>query len=171
VQQFYEHYGCLPPRAIVDEKGKPLLSWRVLLLPYLGQTRLFHLFHLDEPWDSEYNAKLIPYMPLDYAPSQPGLPLGRTTIKALAGSSTPFPDDRLGYYHDLKEESANVLLCVEVDKAGAVGWTKPEDLVAADGTDWRSQLHKKRVEGQECFHGLLGDGEFYTLPVGVSTGH
>jgi hypothetical protein len=51
--------GCLPPAAITDQTGKPLLSWRVALLPYLDSVELHQKFHLDEPWDSPHNLSLV----------------------------------------------------------------------------------------------------------------
>ena len=59
--------STLPPAAICDKRGKPLLSWRVLILPYLEQDALFKEFKLDEPWDSEHNKKLLKKMPKVYA--------------------------------------------------------------------------------------------------------
>ena len=52
--------------AIVDKKGKKLLSWRVQILPYIEQDNLYKQFKLDEPWDSEHNKKLIRQMPRIY---------------------------------------------------------------------------------------------------------
>src|SRR5262245_25073160 len=49
-----------PTAAIRDKKnGKPLLSWRVAILPYLEDQTIYGEFHLDEPWDSEHNQKLL----------------------------------------------------------------------------------------------------------------
>src|SRR5262249_32558111 len=52
-----------PPQAIQHERGRALLSWRVALLPYLGEAELYKQFHLDEPWDSAHNKQLIAQMP------------------------------------------------------------------------------------------------------------
>ena len=61
-----------PPAAIRDKDGKPLLSWRVAVLPFIedssfgvakGGQPLYNEFHLDEPWDSEHNKALIAKMP------------------------------------------------------------------------------------------------------------
>ena len=52
----YQHeHGTLPPAYTVDADGKPLHSWRVLLLPYLGESELYGQLRLDEPWDSRHN--------------------------------------------------------------------------------------------------------------------
>ncbi len=65
-QAHMEHgaaFGQLPEPAITDKEGKPLLSWRVSLLPFLDQEALYKQFKLDEPWDSPNNKKLIAKMP------------------------------------------------------------------------------------------------------------
>ena len=62
------HKHWLPPAAICNKKGKPLLSWRVAILPQLGYQNLYEQFKLDEPWDSEHNKKLLEKMPKVYAP-------------------------------------------------------------------------------------------------------
>jgi RNA polymerase sigma factor (sigma-70 family) len=64
---YHDTMGHLPPPAIVDRDGKPLLSWRVALLPFLEQDNLYKQFHLDEPWDSPHNRKLVAHMPAVYA--------------------------------------------------------------------------------------------------------
>jgi RNA polymerase sigma factor (sigma-70 family) len=62
------HQGHLPSAATVGRNGKALLSWRVELLPYLGEGELYNQFKRDEPWDSPHNRKLLSKMPAVYAP-------------------------------------------------------------------------------------------------------
>ena len=56
------------PAAVISKDNKPLLSWRVALLPYLGEKSLYYKFHLDEPWNSPHNKVLLDQMPDVYAP-------------------------------------------------------------------------------------------------------
>jgi RNA polymerase sigma factor (sigma-70 family) len=56
---YHDTHGAFPTSAIYSKDGKPLLSWRVALLPFLGEDNLYKQFHLDEPWDSEHNKKLL----------------------------------------------------------------------------------------------------------------
>jgi len=63
---YMEQHGRLPPAAICDAKGRPLLSWRVALLPFIAQGELYRQFKLDEPWDSPHNIKLLDQMPATY---------------------------------------------------------------------------------------------------------
>src|ERR1700694_3210717 len=60
--------GRFPPAVVYGKDGKPLLSWRVLILPHMNQDELYKQFKLDEPWDSANNLPLLAKMPPDYAP-------------------------------------------------------------------------------------------------------
>ncbi len=82
-------YGTFPPPAIYGKDGKPLLSWRVAILPYLDQDTLYKQFHLDEPWDSPHNRKLLTSMPRVYA--IPGKKeVDKTFYQVFVGESTIF---------------------------------------------------------------------------------
>src|SRR2546421_177216 len=68
---FHNHagtYNSKLPSDILDKSGKPLLSWRVAILPFIEEDNLYKQFKLDEPWDSDHNKKLIERMPKLYAP-------------------------------------------------------------------------------------------------------
>jgi hypothetical protein len=121
----HKHY---PPAASVDKNGKPLLSWRVLILPYLDQNDLYRQFKLDEPWDSEHNKKLIEKMPDVYrVPALPSLPDHSTTYFVPVGKETVFHDDQGTPTKDIRDGVSNTILIVEADADQAVIWTKPVD--------------------------------------------
>src|SRR6185295_12482568 len=67
MQNHHSVYKAFPARAKLDNDGKPLLSWRVLVLPFIEEKALYNEFHLDEPWDSEHNKPLVEKMPKLYA--------------------------------------------------------------------------------------------------------
>jgi len=124
----HEHKG-FPPRATSGPDGKPLLSWRVLILPYLEQQTLFQQFHLNEPWDSPHNRTLIAKMPAVYR-----LPLsslkdpGKTNYVVPVGPGTVFGGKDAPKISDIKDGVSSTILAVEVDDQHAVTWTKPDDL-------------------------------------------
>src|SRR6266496_1344673 len=42
--------GKHPPGIVYDIDARPLHSWRVLILPFLGEEELFKRFKLNQPW-------------------------------------------------------------------------------------------------------------------------
>jgi hypothetical protein len=120
-----------PPAALRDDKGNPLLSWRVLILPFLGEKELFDRFKLDEPWDSPHNLELLPLMPTVFAPPpNRGVPCGpyETFYQGFVGPGTIFEDRPEGVtYRQLINGSHNTILVAEAGEP--VPWTKPADLV------------------------------------------
>ena len=129
------------PAAITDADGRPLLSWRVAILPYVEEKALYDDFHLDEPWDSEHNRSLIPRMPTVYAcPSAPPLAAGMTRYLLLDGPGAGFERDKQRQgegaaarirgirMKDLVQGASNTILIVEAPADRAVEWTKPEEL-------------------------------------------
>jgi RNA polymerase sigma factor (sigma-70 family) len=117
--------GSGPPGAGRDRRA--LLSWRVALLPYLGEQDLFRQFHLEEPWDSPHNKPLLNKMPWVYA--APGVttrePNG-TFYQVFVGPHAAFEKHEVMGFANITDGTSNTLLIVEA--ASAVPWTKPEDL-------------------------------------------
>ena len=101
------------------------LSWRVHLLPFLGENRIYDQFHLDEPWDSEHNKTLIEKMPDIYAVEGVEEP-GHTTYHVFVGEDAPFADDREGPgIRSFTDGTSNTLLVVRAGPETADPWTKP----------------------------------------------
>jgi hypothetical protein len=119
-------YGHFPTQASYDKNGKPLLSWRVHVLPYIDQNELYEQFHLDEPWDSPHNRKLIEKMPQAYASPSVGDLGGKTVYLGIAGEGMMFGKNKIGF-GQITDGSSNTVLMVEADPSRAVEWTKPED--------------------------------------------
>jgi RNA polymerase sigma factor (sigma-70 family) len=116
----------LPPAAIYKD-GKPLLSWRVAILPYLDQQALYNKFHLDEPWDGPHNKSLLDQMPAVYAPTSDGGALGHEThYQVFTGPGTLFSGDEGTKITDVPDGMGWTILVAQA--ARPVPWTKPEDL-------------------------------------------
>ena len=125
----HDDKGSFPAAASHDADGSPLLSWRVHLLPYLEQEPLYKQFHLDEPWDSPHNKKLIAKIPPVYRMLKPdAAKQGMTRCLAPVGENTAFSGKTGLALKEIKGGSTNTIIIVEVAADGAVPWTKPVDL-------------------------------------------
>jgi Protein of unknown function (DUF1559) len=116
------------PAAAIRKDGKPLLSWRVALLPFLDEQGLYDKFHLDEPWDSPHNKPLLDQMPDIYAPVTRKEDESRhsTYYQVFTGPGALFGGDDGTSLAEIKD-GANLTIMI-VEEARPVPWTKPEDL-------------------------------------------
>ncbi len=148
--------GCLPPAAIADRNGRPLLSWRVLIIPYLDEAATVYAnLHLDEPWDSPHNLAFLEKMPTVYAcPSDREHPPGMTGYQVIVGPETPFrPDYRPVRFEEITDGTTNTLLVGESRRL--VPWTRPDDLSPGMATLPEMGLGGNHVNGSNA---LFGDG-------------
>lgn len=121
---YHDVYGHLPPAAR-HEDDQPLLSWRVLLLPYLGEEELFRAFRLDEPWDSPHNRPLAERVPEVFRTSAAA---GQTNFLAVAGEGTAFPGAQPAKLGQVRDGLSQTVLVVCLEGRPGVPWTAPQDL-------------------------------------------
>ena len=136
LHNYHDKHGALPPLYTVDDEGKPLHSWRVLILPYIEQRSLYEQIRLDEPWDSEHNRQFHDQMPIIYrCPSMSlGNPRKDCSYSAIAGGSF-VPAKEAGSVLGLKLEEftsglSNTLAIFEV--AEPFCWMNPTADVSLD---------------------------------------
>ncbi len=131
-----------------------MLSWRVFILPYIDQQDLYKQFHLDEPWDSEHNKKLLAKMPKTYASASDEKTLKdhTTYYQGLVGKGAFFEGKKGFRIADITDGLSNTLMIVEASKA--VPWTKPEDIPY----DPAKPLPKLAHASPKGFLTCLGDG-------------
>ena len=139
MHSYQDAMGTFPPAATCDANGKPLLSWRVAILPYIEQASLYNQFKLDEPWDGPNNSKLLSSMPKIYLmPGDTTAPPGYTYYRVFVGHGAAFDPPRPAKgpnefglsggvrITDFPDGKANTILVVEAGQA--VPWTKPDEL-------------------------------------------
>jgi RNA polymerase sigma factor (sigma-70 family) len=144
-----------PAAAIVSRDGTPLLSWRVTILPYLGESEkaLYAQFKLAEPWDSPHNKALLAKMPKVYFPlvSKEG-EKNVTYYQGFVGGGALFEIDKTVNLNTVNDGTSNTLMFVEA--LTPVPWTKPEDLSFAAG----NQLPKLGGQFKDGFVAATADG-------------
>jgi hypothetical protein len=157
-------YRELPAPAITGDSGKPLLSWRVKILPFIEQQELYQQFRLDEPWDSPHNLRLVDEMPSTFEDPSAPAPPGHTVFKLPRAVGSPF--EKVGEprkFRDMLDGLSNTLMVVETDVKDAVPWTKPDDW----NVDPSQPLLGTGRAHQGGFHVLMSDGavKFVTLSI------
>ena len=123
---YHDAFKAFPPTFSVDANGKPLHSWRVLILPFIEQTALYDGIKLDEPWDSEHNKQFHNVnVPTYQCPDRKDLEPGMTTYSVVVGKETPFGTDGKGNgLGQIADGTSNTFLIVE--RATPVCWMCPD---------------------------------------------
>jgi hypothetical protein len=125
LHSYHDTHRKWPPAVVTDKLGKPLYSWRVLLLPFLEQNELYKQFKLDEPWDSPANRQLLEKRPPCYWQSGDEPP-GTTRYQAIVGRGTAWERPDLTFQHGFPDGTGNTIMVVEA--ANPAPWSKPADL-------------------------------------------
>jgi hypothetical protein len=150
---YHDAYGHFPPAAVLGKDGKPLISWRVLVLPYVAERKLFKQFKLDEPWDSTHNKALLPQMPAVFRSKRPkpGMPF-ETYFQVFTGRRTMFDRAEGRSLGEITDGTSNTIMIAEGTEL--VPWTKPAELVY----DPTRPVPRLGGPFQRGFHATFADG-------------
>jgi hypothetical protein len=162
MHNYMDAMGAFPTAAIYDKNEKPLLSWRVAILPYIEQEDLYKEFHLDEPWDSAHNKKLLDKMPKIYmVPAQAEKAdkekPTKTHYRVFHGKGAAFEGTTGLKIGDFTDGTSNTIMVVEAEEA--VPWTKPDELTF----DPKKDPPKVGLKDAEKFNAGFADGSVRTL--------
>jgi hypothetical protein len=123
---FYHDANGHFPNNTADAKANLLLSWRVLLLPYVEQEELYKQFKLDEAWDGPNNKKLIEKMPAIFEIPLAKTAKGETHYRGFSGTGALFEKGKKIHLRNMTDGSSNTAMIVEAEKPCV--WTRPDDL-------------------------------------------
>lgn len=152
---YEKDHGTLPPAFTVDGNGKTLHSWRVLILPYVGQQELYDQLKLDEPWDSPHNKKYWNAdVPCYRCPSDSNASSGQTTYSVIVGAEAAF-DGSEGKRLDLFGPTSGSLILV-AERLKPIGWMDPTNEIplslADKGINVKDPSTGKKVSGLASEH-------------------
>src|SRR5262249_54869484 len=127
LRNYEQHYKALPTAYTVDANGRPLHSWRTLILPFLVQEPLYRTIDLSKPWNDPANARALgTSLPVFHCPESVS-PQNTTTYLATAapnGCLIPKQPRRLAEITDAHEST---LIVIEAGEENAVPWMAPVD--------------------------------------------
>lgn len=127
MMEYHEEHGHFPPAFLPDKDGKPMHSWRVLLLKSLDRGT-YDQYRFDEPWNSPHNRSLESRMPNCYGcPGDDERGPWETNYFVVMGEETVFPFDRTVRREDIRRPLDETILVVESTGQG-IHWMEPRDL-------------------------------------------
>jgi prepilin-type processing-associated H-X9-DG protein len=127
LQAYHNEHGSFPPAYSVDENGKPMHSWRVLILPHLGEDALYRQFKLDEPWDSPHNQALANRMPAVFrCQADRDAQTGETSYLMIVGPGTVADGPKAHSIDDISDGLSSTIIVTESCGSG-VNWLEPRD--------------------------------------------
>ena len=122
-----QEHKALPPAYTVDAKGRPLHSWRTLILPYLEQEPLYRTIDLAKPWDDPANARAMETsLPIFRCPEAVG-PGNTTTFLAIAAPNGCFMPEASRPLAEITDAYESTLMVIEAGEEHAVPWMAPVD--------------------------------------------
>jgi hypothetical protein len=129
LQNYHDTYGCFPPAFIADAQGKPIHSWRVLILPFMENKPLYDKYRFDEPWDGPNNSKLHnEYVHTYSCPSRPKQQTKtETSYVVVIGLQTAWPGEKSVKMSEIIDGTSNTILVTELAHSG-IHWMEPRDL-------------------------------------------
>ena len=127
MHDYHTAHNAFPPAYTVDANGRPLHSWRTLILPYLEQDPLYQRIDLSKPWNDPANARALETdLPVFSCPESVGAPNRTTYLAVVAPNGCLLPKEprRLAEITDARELTLTV---IEADEENAVPWMAPVD--------------------------------------------
>ena len=154
MHNYHDAKGSFPPAYSVDDNGNPLLSWRVLILPFLGQNPHYSEFKQDEAWDSERNKRASATIPFIFS----GGMENKTRFQIVSGAGT-FGEEGIDF-PKIADGTSNTIAVVETNSDNAVIWSKPDDLAFKELEIVKSLIE----EGEDGFWCSFCDGSVHFIP-------
>lgn len=127
LHNYVDEHHALPPAYTVDAQGRPLHSWRTLILPYVEQKALYDQIDLSKPWDDPVNAVALRQIPAVYRCPSTVIGREKTCYLAVVAPHGCFLATESRSLDQITDDHDSTLMVVEVDSDRAVPWMAPAD--------------------------------------------
>jgi type II secretory pathway pseudopilin PulG len=127
LHEYHDIYGGFPPAYTVDANGKPLHSWRTLILPYMDQQALYDKIDLSKPWDDPTNAEAYATAMDVYHCPMADLEQGQTVYLAVVTAESCLRPTEMRPISEITDGTSNTMVVMEVSVKYAVPWMAPWD--------------------------------------------
>lgn len=168
LERYREAYRRYPPSFVADQNGRPMHSWRVLILPFLGEEVLYSQYSFKEPWDGPHNRKLHDKELYVYRclADHGRKPSTDTSYLAVVGTGSPLAPSKGQRTGKPKSDS---LLVVEVADSG-IHWMEPRDLHVVQMNPIVCASHGQGISSHHIngAHVSFADGTVHFLKAGTS---
>lgn len=161
-------HKAFPPAVLLGPDGKTPHSWRVAILPFIEQEKLYREYNLNEPWDSENNKKVLAKMPALFkhpATHEAGGGSTNSAYYILTNEKGIFSAEAKKQgtgFAEIRDGTSTTLLMVEARRD--IPWTKPED-IPIDSPEVAPKLGGFSPDG---FNAALADGSVRMMPANFS---
>jgi len=130
LHNYHDTFGTFPPAYIPDENGKPMHSWRVLILPFVEETYLYDQYDFDKPWDHPDNMAVTTRLPVVYTSpffEKADTDLGLTPYVAISGPDTALGETEGAKIREVVDGTSRTVMFLE-NYAHPVFWAEPTDV-------------------------------------------
>ncbi|QEH31684.1 hypothetical protein OJF2_01490 [Aquisphaera giovannonii] len=127
IHNYVSDHGALPPACTVDANGRPLHSWRTVILPYLGEEALYRTIDLSKPWDDPANEKALHAMPFQFRCPFMTAQENRTAYLASVAPGGCLIPGRPRPRAEITDPAGATILAIEADDQHTVPWMAPLD--------------------------------------------
>ncbi len=173
LHNYHDKYRTFPPAYVADADGKPMHSWRVLILPFFEDaelTKLYEQYDLKEPWNGPHNSKLADKMPSIFRCPNADDSANDSNYLAVVGPATAWPGDHGLTSRDISDGLSNTIMAVESVNSG-INWLEPRDIPFDQAVKGINQPKAKpgiSSNHEGGAHFLFADGSVHFLDIKIA---
>jgi len=176
LHNYHDTYKQLPPTYLADQDGKPMHSWRTLIMPFCEQIPRYEKYDFSEPWNGPNNSSLhSPNLPYQVCPEAQPPFADETSYVAVCGEGASWTNENALKFSEFSKGTSNTILVIETSRSG-IHWMEPRDFSLEEAVQELSNPdfdghNGHRQRGFFVDHGirghnvLMGDGSVQFIAI------